>query len=58
MKHIEPIKKETSQMVKANNKITELVEQGSIIDDYKQRIARFLEQEGDSIRKESEQESA
>jgi len=58
MKHIEPIKKETSQVVKANNKITELVEQGSIMDDYKQRIAQFLEREGDSIRKEAEQEKS
>ena len=46
-------------MVKVNSKIAEQVEPGSIIaDDYTQRIARFLKQEGDSIRKEAEQESA
>ncbi|HEY50334.1 MAG TPA: hypothetical protein G4O20_00805 [Dehalococcoidia bacterium] len=48
-------------MARANNRITEteLVKRESIIDDdYKQRIARFLEREGDSIRKEADQESA
>ena len=46
-------------MAKVHDKITEQVEQVSTIaDDYKQRIARFLEQEGDGIRKEADQESA
>jgi len=39
-------------MAKVYNKTIEQV--FTIADDFKQRIARFLEQEGDSIRKESE----
>jgi len=45
-------------MAKTNNTVNEQIEQGFGLDDnYKERIARFLEQEGDRIRKEADQES-
>ncbi len=46
-------------MVKVHSKTTEQLEKRFIADDdCKQRIARFIDQEGDSIRKGAEQESA
>jgi len=45
-------------MAKTNNTVNEQIEQGFGLDDnYRERIARFLEQEGDRIRKEADQES-
>ena len=52
-------KKEASQMAKVPNKIIEQAEEeATISDDYKQRLTQIIEEEGDRIRKETEQESA